>query len=80
MNITETQKNEIKEIIADKLGYDFEDVKDSDNLKYNLNADSLDTVELVMDMEKHFDVAIPDEEADEIKTVEDFYPVIDRLL
>lgn len=80
MNITETQKNEIKEIIADKLGYDFEDVKDSDSLKDNLNADSLDTVELVMDMENHFDIAIPDEEAGEIKKVEDFYPVIDRLL
>lgn len=80
MNITEQQKNEIKEIIADKLGYDFEEVNDSDDLKDNLCADSLDTVELVMEMEKHFDIAIPDEEADEIKTVQDFYPIIDRLL
>lgn len=80
MNITEQQKNEIKEIIADKLGYDFEEVNDPDDLKDNLCADSLDTVELVMEMEKHFDISIPDEEADEIKTVQDFYPIIDRLL
>jgi len=80
MNITERQKNEVKEIIADKLGYDFEEVNYSDDLKDNLCADSLDTVELVMEMEKHFDIAIPDEEADEIKTVQDFYPIIDRLL
>lgn len=80
MNITEQQKNEVKEIISDQLGCDIEEVKDDALLGDHLGADSLDTVELVMEMEKHFDIAIPDEEADEIKTVEDFYPVIDRLL
>lgn len=78
--ITEKQKVEIKEIIADKLGYDLEDVKDADNLKDNLNADSLDTVELVMEMEKHFDIAIDDDDADEIKLVSDFYPIIGNLI
>lgn len=77
--ITEKQKIKIKEIIADKLGYDFEEVNDSDNLRDNLCVDSLDMVELVMETEKDFDIAIPDEEADEIKTVEDFYPIIDKL-
>lgn len=41
---TEQTKNRIKEIIANKLGYDFEEVNDDDNLKDNLCADSLDTV------------------------------------
>lgn len=80
MNLTEKQKVEIKEIIADKLGYDIEEVNDTDDLKDNLNADSLDTVELVMEMERHFDIAIDDDDADEIKLVSDFYPIIDNLL
>ncbi len=78
--ITEKQKDEIKEIIADTLGFDFEEVNDLDDFKDNLNADSLDIVELVMSMEKHFDIAIPDDEADEIKLVSDFYPIIDKLV
>ena len=80
MNISDKNKNKIKQIIADKLGYDFEEVNDSDNLRDNLCADSLDIVELVMEIEKHFDIAIPDEETYEIKTVEDYYPIIDKLL
>lgn len=80
MNLTEKQKVEIKEIIADKLGYDIEEVNDTDDLKDNLCADSLDTVELVMKMEKHFDITIDDDDADEIKLVSDFYPIIDKLL
>lgn len=78
--ITEKQKVEIKEIIADKLGYDIEEVNDTDDLFKNLCADSLDTVELVMEMEKHFDITIDDDDADEIKLVSDFYPIIDKLL
>lgn len=78
--ITEKQKVEIKEIIADKLGYDIEEVNDTDDLKDNLCADSLDTVELVMETEKHFDITIDDDDADEIKLVSDFYPIIDKLL
>lgn len=78
--ITEKQKIEIKEIIADKLGYDFEEVNDTDDLVDNLCADSLDTVELVMEMEKRFDITIPDEESEKIEKVEDFYSVMDGLI
>ena len=63
--------NEIKEIIADQLGLHEEDVKNDANFVDDLGADSLDIVELIMAMEEEFEVEIPDEEAENIKTVGD---------
>ncbi|MEL6391369.1 MAG: acyl carrier protein [Bacteroidota bacterium] len=56
-------------IIVDKLGVDKSEVSESANFTTDLGADSLDTVELIMEFEKEFDISIPDEKAEEIKTV-----------
>ncbi|MFB6278239.1 MAG: acyl carrier protein [Salinibacter sp.] len=59
----------VKSIIVDKLGVDESDVTEDASFTNDLGADSLDTVELIMEFEKEFDLTIPDEEAEEIATV-----------
>ncbi|TXB63295.1 acyl carrier protein [Phaeodactylibacter luteus] len=59
----------VKKIIVDKLGVDESEVNPDANFTNDLGADSLDTVELIMEFEKEFDIAIPDEQAEEIQTV-----------
>jgi len=61
----------IKAIIVDKLGVDEAEVTDSANFTNDLGADSLDTVELIMEFEKEFDIQIPDDKAENIATVKD---------
>jgi acyl carrier protein len=61
----------VKSIIVEKLGVDEADVTDSANFTNDLGADSLDTVELIMEFEKEFDLSIPDEDAENIATVGD---------
>ncbi|OGG03496.1 MAG: acyl carrier protein [Candidatus Glassbacteria bacterium RIFCSPLOWO2_12_FULL_58_11] len=61
--------NKVKEIIIEKLGVDAEKVTDDASFVEDLGADSLDTVELVMDFEEEFDLEIPDEEAEKLTTV-----------
>ena len=59
----------VKKIIVDKLGVDENEVTPEANFIQDLGADSLDTVELIMEFEKEFDVSIPDEQAEKIQTV-----------
>ncbi|MBK8193190.1 MAG: acyl carrier protein [Lewinellaceae bacterium] len=59
----------VKKIIVDKLGVDENEVNKDANFIQDLGADSLDTVELIMEFEKEFDVSIPDEQAEKIQTV-----------
>ena len=61
----------IKSIIADQLGVGEDEIKPESSFIEDLGADSLDIVELVMAMEEEFAVEIPDEEAENIKTVGD---------
>lgn len=61
----------VKDIIAEKLDVDREKVKDEATLIGDLGADSLDIVELLMNLEDSFDMKIPDEDAEKIKTVGD---------
>lgn len=61
----------VKEIIVDKLGVDESEVVNDANFTNDLGADSLDTVELIMEFEKQFDISIPDEDAENIATVGD---------
>jgi acyl carrier protein len=61
----------VKSIIVEKLGVDESDVDTDSSFTNDLGADSLDTVELIMEFEKEFDLTIPDEEAEEIATVGD---------
>jgi acyl carrier protein len=61
----------LKKIIAEQLGVDEAQVVPSASFTDNLNADSLDLVELIMSLEEEFSVEIPDEEAEKILTVGD---------
>ena len=60
----------VKEIVADQLEVDPEQVTPEANFANDLGADSLDTVELVMALEEEFDIEIPDEAAEQIATVQ----------
>lgn len=61
----------VKAIIVDKLGVEESEVTETANFTNDLGADSLDTVELLMEFEKVFDIKIPDEETSGIATVQD---------
>ncbi len=61
----------VKDIIAEQLGVSQDEIKITSSFIEDLGADSLDIVELVMAMEEEFEVEIPDEEAENIKTVQD---------
>lgn len=63
--------DKIKEILVEQLGIDENEINMDSNFTDELNADSLDIVELVMAMEQEFGVSIPDEEAERIRTVGD---------
>jgi acyl carrier protein len=64
-------ESKVKSIIVDKLGVDESEVTHEANFTNDLGADSLDTVELIMEFEKEFDISIPDEDAENIATVGD---------
>tara|TARA_B100001113_G_scaffold197592_1_gene161865 strand:+ start:1162 stop:1374 length:213 start_codon:yes stop_codon:yes gene_type:complete len=59
----------VEEIIAEHLDIEVEDVTDEKDLIEDLGADSLHTVELIMEFEQNFDIEIPDGDADELRTV-----------
>ena len=61
----------VKAIIVDNLGVDAAEVVDTASFTNDLGADSLDTVELIMEFEKEFDIQIPDDKAEAISTVGD---------
>ena len=63
--------SKVKAIIVDKLGVDESEVTELASFTNDLGADSLDTVELIMEFEKEFNIAIPDEAAEKIGTVGD---------
>jgi len=64
-----TVAEKIKEIIVDKLGVDASEVTNDASFTNDLGADSLDTVELIMEFEREFDLSIPDDKAEGIATV-----------
>jgi acyl carrier protein len=59
----------VKEIIIDKLGVEESEVTPEASFTNDLGADSLDTVELIMEFEKEFNISIPDDQAENIQTV-----------
>lgn len=65
----ENVQERVKNIIVELLGVEPEQVKPEAQFVNDLGADSLDTVELIMHLEEEFDVEIPDEKAEKIKTV-----------
>ncbi|MBJ7429561.1 MAG: acyl carrier protein [Candidatus Methylacidiphilales bacterium] len=62
-------KGKVKTIIMDKLGVEEAEITDEASFTNDLGADSLDTVELIMEFEKEFNIAIPDDQAEKIGTV-----------
>ena len=68
----------VKAIIVDKLSVDAEDVKAEESFANDLGADSLDTVELIMEFEKEFGITIPDDQAEKISTVGDAIAYIEN--
>ncbi|MBE9467927.1 MAG: acyl carrier protein [Bacteroidetes bacterium] len=68
----------VKAIIVDKLGVDENEVVNEASFTNDLGADSLDTVELIMEFEKEFNIAIPDDQAEKIGTVGDAISYIEN--
>ena len=71
-------ENKVKKIIVDQLGVAEEEVKSEASFVDDLGADSLDTVEMVMAFEEEFNIEIPDEDAEKIKTVKDAVDYINK--
>jgi acyl carrier protein len=70
----------VKAIIVDKLGVDESEVTNDASFTNDLGADSLDTVELIMELEKEFDIQIPDDEAEGIVTVGDAISFVEKAV
>lgn len=68
---TDSIFNSVQNILVDQLGVDADSVTMESNFIDDLNADSLDIVELVMAMEQEFNISIPDEDAEKIRSVGD---------
>lgn len=72
--------SKVKAIIVDKLGVEESEVTESANFANDLGADSLDTVELIMEFEKEFELKISDDEAGNIASIKDAIDYIDGKL
>ncbi len=72
--------NQVKAIIVDKLGAEESEVTESANFTNDLGADSLDTVELIMEFERVFGIKIPDEDGGQISTVGDAIAYVENKL
>ena len=72
-------EEDVNSIIADKMGVDVSQVNSESNLEEDFGADSLDTIELIMEFERKFQISIPDEKVDAIKggQVGDIYTLIE---
>ncbi len=71
MSDIKEMEEKVKDIIVEELGVEREKLSEDASFMEELGADSLDTVELVMAFEKEFDIDIPDEEAEKLRTVGD---------
>ncbi|MDR0331836.1 MAG: acyl carrier protein [Dysgonamonadaceae bacterium] len=68
----------VKSIIVDKLGVEASEVTETASFTNDLGADSLDTVELIMEFEKEFNISIPDDQAEKIGTVGDAISYVEQ--
>ncbi len=71
--------DKVKEVIIDKLGVEEDSIKSEAHFVNDLGADSLDTVELIMEFEEEFGIEIPDEDAENITTVGKAVDYIEKL-
>ena len=70
--------DELKSLIATNLGVSENDVDETSNLAEDLGADSLDAVELIMEIEDHFNISIDEEDAQDLQTVQDIIDYIEN--
>ena len=73
-------KAKVIELIVEQLDADSDNISDDDSFMDDLGADSLDTVELIMAFEEEFDIEIPDEDAENIRTVGDVLKYLEEKL
>ena len=73
-----TTQDKIRSIIASKLGLDENEITPEKNLTNDLGADSLDVVELSMDLEREFNLKFEDADTEKIQTVADLYKLIEE--
>ena len=78
-NSQSTVENQVKQIIVSQLGCEENAVKGGAKFIEDLGADSLDIVELVMAIEEKFEIDIPDEDAENIRTVDDAISFINKI-
>ena len=71
--------DKVKDIVLDKLGTEEDKITEAASFMDDLGADSLDTVELIMEMEEEFGIEIPDEKAEKLATVGDAVSYIDSV-
>ena len=71
-------EDRVKKIVSDQLGKSVEEIQSDSSFVDDLGADSLDTVELIMEFEREFDIQIPDDQAEAIATVGDAISFIEK--
>jgi acyl carrier protein len=69
--MSDTLEQKVRAVVADQLGVDLSEVRADASILDDLGADSLDVVEMVMSLEEAFDIEVPDEDVEEMKTVAD---------
>lgn len=81
MNRQEIEKK-VNDILVDKLGVDYSEINANAKMEEDLNADSLDAVELIMEFEREFEIRIPDEKINDFNSlnVSDIYNYIDEAV
>ena len=79
MNRQEIEKK-VNDILVDKLGVEPDMVKNDAKFEDDLNGDSLDCVELIMEFEHEFGISIKDEDAEKCETVKDMYDLVEQTL
>lgn len=78
--MSDSLEQKVRAIVADQLGVDLTEVRADANILDDLGADSLDVVEMVMSLEEAFDIEVPDEDVEEMRTVADVERYITRAV
>lgn len=78
--MSQSIEEKVRKIIVERLGVDETEVTLEASFTNDLGADSLDTVELIMELEKEFNISIPDEQAEQIQTVGDAVTYLDSQI
>ncbi len=78
--MSDSLEQKVKVIVADQLGVDLAELRADASILDDLGADSLDVVEMVMSLEEAFDIEVPDEDVEEMRTVADIERYVTRAV